>query len=79
MKIRLFATLKERAGRAEIEVDVADGATIADLRTRIAADFPQLAALAARSVVAVDHEFAFDHDVLRTGAEVALFPPVSGG
>jgi molybdopterin converting factor subunit 1 len=79
MKIRLFATLRDRAGRSDIDVDLPNAATVADLRAAIGAAFPQLAPLAARSVVAVNHEFAFDGDSIRPTDEVALFPPVSGG
>jgi molybdopterin converting factor subunit 1 len=79
MKILLFATLKERAGRAEIDVLLPDGATVGDLRRCIAAEYPALGALAARSVVALNHEFAFDQDAIGPNDEIALFPPVSGG
>jgi molybdopterin converting factor subunit 1 len=79
MTIRLFATLKDRAGRAEIEIDLPAGATVADLRTRIGEAFPHLAALAARSVVAINREFAFAQDLVHPEDEIALFPPVSGG
>jgi len=31
------------------------------------------------ALVAVNHEFAFDEEIIPAGAEIALFPPVSGG
>ncbi|MCX6019276.1 MAG: MoaD/ThiS family protein [Chloroflexi bacterium] len=79
MHIRLFATLKERAGRADIEIDLTEDITVAELRHRVGQAHPQLAELAARSVVSVNREFAFDHETVRASDEVALFPPVSGG
>ena len=79
MTIRLFATLKERAGRAEIEIDARDGMTVRDLRDMVGQAYPALAELAARSVVSINREFAFNEDTVRASDEVALFPPVSGG
>jgi molybdopterin converting factor subunit 1 len=79
MKIKLFATLKEKAGVPEIEVPISDGISVAALREAVGVAHPALAELAARSVVAVNREFAFNEDTVRTGDEVALFPPVSGG
>jgi molybdopterin synthase catalytic subunit len=79
MLVKLFATLKDRAGANAVTL-AADGEfTVRELRALIAAQHPSLAELAARSIVAINHEFAFDDDVVRTTDEVALFPPVSGG
>jgi molybdopterin synthase sulfur carrier subunit len=78
-KIKLFATLKEAAGVPEIEVSFPDGITVDALRHHVGLAFPALAELAARSVVAINREFAFDEDTVRTADEIALFPPVSGG
>ena len=79
MKIRLFATLKDRAGTAEISLDTGESLTVGELRQKIGVAHPELAALAARSVVSVNQEFAFNTELVRATDEVALFPPVSGG
>lgn len=79
MTIRLFATLKERAGRAEIEITPRDGMTVRELREIVGQSYPALAELAAKSVVSINREFAFNEDTVRASDEVALFPPVSGG
>lgn len=78
MRVRLFATLKERAGASEIHVQ-GNATTVAELRRRIAEQHPALAPLIAHSLVAVNRTFAFDADPVRETDEVALFPPVSGG
>jgi len=70
--VRLFAGLRERAGRDRVEVELPAGAVVADL----------LAAMdvAPRScVVAINHEYADEREPIREGDEVALVPPVSGG
>ncbi len=79
MKIRLFARSRELAGADTIELALPVGATVGDLRARLAAEFPVLVGLLQRSAVAVNDEFADDSLELPLGAEVALLPPVSGG
>ena len=70
--VRLFAGLRERAGSDRVQVELPDGALVADL----------LAAMevAPRScVVAINREYADAAAPVREGDEVALVPPVSGG
>src|SRR5215210_5022076 len=72
VNVRLFAGLRERAGRDRVEVELPDGAVVSDL----------LAAMdvAPRScVVAINREYADERAPVRAGDEVALVPPVSGG
>lgn len=77
--VQLFATLRDRAGARSVSVDVADGATVAQLLEHIATAYPSLAPALPSSIVAVNQEFAFPPTPLKGGDEVALFPPVSGG
>lgn len=67
------------AGVASIHLNLPDGATVADLRRALILHRPEMAALVARSRIAVNQEFADDSAVVPEGAEVALIPPVSGG
>jgi|GEM_PF-272736 molybdopterin converting factor small subunit len=77
--VRLFARARDLAGAAVLCVELPDGATIAELRCRLAADYPALSSLLRRSALAVGDEFAADSLVLSPQQEVALLPPVSGG
>jgi molybdopterin converting factor subunit 1 len=77
--IRLFARARDLVGTDYLRIEMLDGATIADLRRRLAADYPALAGLLERSVLAVENEFAADSLTLTADAEIALLPPVSGG
>jgi molybdopterin synthase catalytic subunit len=81
LQVRLFAVLRERAGRDSLEVELAAGATVADaLRALGAASEPLAAALEAMPVVmAVNRSYADEEAVLSEGDELALIPPVSGG
>jgi MoaE-MoaD fusion protein len=74
VRIRLFAGLRERAGRDELELELPDGARVADALRAVddlAAGVPL--------VMAVNREYASPGDVLSAGDELALIPPVSGG
>ena len=80
VKILLFATLRERAGGTKsIEVDLPDSATVSMLKTQIAREHPALEQSMKSVLTAVNREYAFDEAVLPDGAELAMFPPVSGG
>jgi molybdopterin synthase catalytic subunit len=71
--VRLFAVLRERAGRECVELDLDDGATVRDAIAAVGA------ADGVPVVMAVNREVAGDDVVLRPGDELALIPPVSGG
>ena len=79
MKIRLFARARELAGTDTLEMELPAGATVGELRRRIAAASPALTGLLERSALAVNDEFADDSQILPAEAEVAVLPPVSGG
>jgi MoaE-MoaD fusion protein len=73
VSVRLFAVLRERAGRDTVEVELADGATVRDAIAAlpVAQGIPV--------VMAVNREVAAEDVVLRPDDELALIPPVSGG
>jgi molybdopterin converting factor subunit 1 len=77
--VRLFARAKDLAGCEWVAVDLPAGTTAGDLRLHLAAAYPALAGLLARSALGVNDEFADDSLPLPEGAEIALLPPVSGG
>lgn len=81
MKIHLlfFAKLKDLASPSPIELEVEEGSTIRDLRAIIVNQFPLLSPAMNHVIFAINQQFAFDQDVLPADAEVAIFPPVSGG
>lgn len=81
IKIQLlfFATLKDRAGQSRADLELPDGATVASLKSKVSSLFPGVADLLAHSLVSVNQNYAFDDDPIPDRAEVALFPPVSGG
>ena len=77
--VLFFATLKERAGRERVEIELPDGATVAELKARLGTELPALTPSLPTALVSRNKEFAFADDILHDSDEVALFPPVSGG
>jgi molybdopterin synthase catalytic subunit len=72
--VRLFAALRERAGWSEREVEIPEGASVADVWRRLdMGDEPPGLAYAR------NREYAARDDALAAGDEVAVIPPVSGG
>jgi len=78
--VRLFAVLRERAGRERIELELPDRATVADALAALA-ELPELGGLLARLPVqlAVNRDYASMQTELRADDELALIPPLSGG
>jgi molybdopterin converting factor subunit 1 len=77
VQLRYFASIRERLGRKEEEVDVPDGATVATVWDRLVAEQPALAAQRYRP--AVNQEYTTPEHPLREGDELVFIPPVSGG
>ena len=79
IKILFFASLRDRAGAKSIVMEIPIGATVQNLKDQIARDYPNLIQSMETVVVAINREFAFDENVIPENAEIAMFPPVSGG
>jgi molybdopterin converting factor subunit 1 len=78
--VRLFAMLREQAGRGSLEMELADGATVREALDAIG-ERHGLEELIARMpvVTAVNREYVGAESRLSEGDELALIPPVSGG
>lgn len=79
VRVRLFAGTREAAGVPHVELDLPEGARVADVWPRLIAASPQLARYQGHALMAVDGAIASESAPLRAGAVVALLPPVSGG
>ena len=74
VSIRLFAGLRERAGTGARELELREGATVADVWTALdLGDEPP------GLLYAVNRRYAANDAKLGEGDEVAMIPPVSGG
>jgi MoaE-MoaD fusion protein len=80
VRVRLFAILRERAGRDAVELHLREGATVADA-LRVLSQTEPWGELLDRVPVqmAVNRDYAAPQTPLSPQDELALIPPVSGG
>jgi molybdopterin synthase sulfur carrier subunit len=79
--VRYFASIRESLGSGE-QVALPPGATVAALRDRLIDRSPAHAAALARGKAlrcAVNQALCEESTLVGEGAEVAFFPPVTGG
>ena len=79
VKLLFFATLRDQAGIRSTEIEIPIDTTVQGLKERISRDYPKLNKSMKTVLIAINHEFAFDDTHIPLDAEIALFPPVSGG
>jgi molybdopterin converting factor subunit 1 len=77
VSVLYFGVLKDVVGHRRSEMDLMEGATVAELLGVHRA--MGLNSIWDSIAVAVNQEYARGADVLKDGDEVALLPPVSGG
>jgi molybdopterin converting factor small subunit len=78
VRVLLFGVYRELAGEAEIEIKLPSGSTLARLVSELRT-LPGLDRLPERPAVARNLRYAGLGEILATGDEVALIPPVAGG
>lgn len=76
VKVRFFASMRDRMGRAEDEVSVSgDSVTVSDVWAQVAAGQP----MPDSTLIAINMEYTDSEALVKDGDEVAFFPPVTGG
>lgn len=79
VKVLFFGQLRELVGADEEQVELPEGACVADLLSSYQKRIPRIAEFRPRVAVAVNQEYAQSTARLAPGDEVAFLPPVSGG
>ena len=79
VKILLFATLRDYVGAKTLEMEIPAGITIANLKALMVKAYPRLAPVEESMMAAINREYTADEEVVPVEAEIAFFPPVSGG
>ncbi|HEY8551113.1 MAG TPA: MoaD/ThiS family protein [Vicinamibacterales bacterium] len=79
MTVKLFARLRDLAGAGDLETEVAQGSTIADVWSAVIARHPALAPYGQSLSAARNLEYARMNSPVQDGDEIAFMPPVSGG
>ncbi|HEX5840766.1 MAG TPA: molybdopterin converting factor subunit 1 [Anaerolineales bacterium] len=79
IKLLFFATLRDRAGTRSMELEIPADLTVQGLKDKIANEYPNLKDSMSSVLITINREYAFDEAVIPPNAELAMFPPVSGG
>lgn len=79
VRVKLFAAARELAGIGEVPLELANGATIADVERALVSKIPGLEKTVVHARWAVDASFVARDRLVSETAEIALIPPVSGG
>ncbi|MFP5383694.1 MAG: molybdopterin converting factor subunit 1 [Gammaproteobacteria bacterium] len=83
IRVLLFASVRDRVGAGQVDVDMRDaGGDVASLRRHLATRGGAWAEVFGdndRLLVAINQEMVPMHTVIDDGDEVAFFPPVTGG
>ena len=79
VKLLFFATLRDRAGARSLELDIPSDLTVQGLKDKISNEYPNLKESMSSVIITINREYAFDEAVIPQNAELAMFPPVSGG
>ena len=79
VKVLFFATLRDRAGTKSTDLEIPPETTVQGLKDIVVGAYPGLKESMETVVISINREFAFDESLVPENAEVAIFPPVSGG
>lgn len=75
IEVKFFASLRDRMGRADDKVSFdKDSATVSDVWEQLSSE-----PMPSNILVAVNQEYTDLSQELKSGDEVAFFPPVTGG
>jgi molybdopterin converting factor small subunit len=77
--VQLFARARDLAGGSTLRIEVSETATVADVRRALVQAAPHLERIAPSLFIAVAGDYAHDAAPIPPHAEIACFPPVSGG
>ena len=81
MKVRaqFHAQLRDLVGTREMDVDLAEAATVGDLLDQIYAQQPRLRPYDKSILIGAGVEFVDRNYKLKPGDEISIMPPVQGG
>jgi MoaD family protein len=77
--VQFYAQLRDLVGMRELDLDVAEGATVRDLLEEIYAQQPALRSHDKSILIGAGVEFVDRNYELKPNEEVAIMPPVQGG
>ena len=73
--VKFFASLREQLGKSEVELDTDSAITVLAVWQQVTDHSP----LPENTLLAVNMEYVNSSCAVKSGDEVAFFPPVTGG
>ncbi len=77
--VQLFSHLRDAAGVSELDLELPDSSTVADLLHQLYARTPALRSWDGSILIGAGVEFVGRDYLLRPDEQVAIMPPVQGG
>ena len=78
VQILFFGITTDLLGASNLELEVVEASTVANLKSLLKEKYPQLKNIASYAI-AVNESYAVENLVLEENDVVAIIPPVSGG
>jgi molybdopterin converting factor subunit 1 len=79
VKTLFFATLRDRADVGFVNLQIPAQSSVAEFKSILTQKFPALKEFMGHVLISINQEYAFDEAIIPDDAEIAIFPPVSGG
>src|SRR5436309_3270938 len=79
VRVLFFGVLKDLTGKSADSIELPEGASVRDLLAHYENRIPDLKTSLPSLALAVNQQYSGPETVLKSGDEVALLPPVSGG
>jgi MoaD family protein len=79
VRVQFYAQLRDLVGMRQVDVEVAEGATVRNLLEEIYAQQPKLRPHDKSILIGAGVEFVDRNYKLKPGEEISIMPPVQGG
>jgi molybdopterin converting factor small subunit len=79
VQVQFYAQLRDLVGTRQLDMDVADRATVRDLLQQVYAQQPKLRPHDKSILIGAGVEFVDRNYKLSPGEEISIMPPVQGG
>jgi len=79
VKIIFYASLQEKAGKREWEIEIREGMTYGELKEFLSQRFPAARKTLALSVFSSEETFLNPGEIIMPDSIICVLPPVSGG
>ena len=77
--VQFYAQLRDLVGMRELDIDLAEDATVGDLLEKVYAQQPALRSHDKSILIGAGVQFVDRSHALKPGEEIAIMPPVQGG